>query len=305
MKAGDSFSSREVSLSYYSTQSRVSDPIELRDLYATLPSDLPSLVALAQELVIDKDFVQLFRLKMGKERLAEVDTRYLHEILKLLLSKEDGPLVASRAPNRRFIGSCRDYALLLCSLLRHQGVHARLRFGFATYFSKAPSTYDDHCVCECWDDTQRRWVLVDPNLDPAIRAKLDIKMNAVDVPRDRFVVAADAWKLVRDGKVGGDQFGVMSIGIKGHWFIRGSLMRDLAALNKVEMLPWDYWGLADRDPSDEISDGELPLLDELADALAADDLFTLQALYERSEFKVPATITSYSPLRGPQQVSLI
>ena len=28
----------------------------------------------------------------------------------------------------------------------------------------------------------------------------------------------------------------------GYWFIAGNLVRDLAALNKVELLPWDDWG---------------------------------------------------------------
>lgn len=293
----------EMQRNYYNSQSKVSDPREFKSLYVGLSSEVSALTSVVQGIVLDKDLVDRFGLHMGEERLAELDARYLHNILERLQSKQSSLLTTSRAPDKRFIGSCRDYALVLCSLLRYQGVPARLRFGFATYFSKTSGVYSDHCVCEYWDSKEQRWILVDPNLDPVIRTSLDIKTEAFDLPRDQFVVAADAWKLVRSGKAAGDQFGVQSINITGTWFIRGSLMRDLAAFNKVEMLPWDYWGLADCDPIDDMPASELPLLDTLADALTAAELPTLQALYERSEFQIPTTVTSFSPLNGLQKVT--
>jgi len=42
---------------------------------------------------------------------------------------------------------------------------ARSRCGFATYFAD-PGTCEDHWICEYWDSAQKRWVKVDPQIDP-------------------------------------------------------------------------------------------------------------------------------------------
>lgn len=292
---------------YYQTQSLLTDPGRHAELYSALPSRVGQLAAIVQNLIIDKDFVRLFGLQLDDaSRLGELDTRYLSDIHDRLLARDPRALFEIRDPKNRFVGSCRDYALLLCSMLRHLGVPARLRFGFATYFSKEPNTFGDHCVCEYWNEEQGRWVLVDCNVDPVIKQRLEITANELDLRRDEFVVAADAWQLVRSGEVDGNHFGVPSINITGQWFIRGSLMRDLAALNKMEMLPWDYWGLADKDPVDDLPSSELPVLDELAAILSTpDDLQALQTFYARGDFQVPGTIKSYSPLNGAIRVKLL
>lgn len=291
---------------YYRSQSHVTDPGKYAHLYANLPSDVTSLVAIAQGLVIDKDFTQLYGLALeAAERLGEVDTRYTEDVFEVLFAKDGRPLTEQREPKHRFIGSCRDYALILCSMLRHVGIPARLRFGFATYFSKEPETYSDHCVCEYWNEDEGRWVLVDANIDPVVKSKIGVTANELDLTSDEFVVAADGWRLVRNGKADPGRFGVPSINIQGLWFIRGSLMRDLAAFNKVEMLPWDYWGLADRTPIDALPSEELPMLDDLAGVLeASDDLILVQATYCLPEFIAPAAIKSFSPLRGETKVDL-
>ena len=50
----------------------------------------------------------------------------------------------------------------------------------------------------------------------------------------------------------------------GAWFVRNNVVRDLAALNKLELLPWDSWGLMDR--SAGLGDGPA---DQVVDAVAA------------------------------------
>ena len=37
--------------------------------------------------------------------------------------------------------------------------------------------------------------------------------------------------------------GLSSDGLHGAWFVAGNVVRDLAALNKREMLAWDVWGI--------------------------------------------------------------
>jgi hypothetical protein len=293
-------------LACYRSNGKATDPGRHAHLYAGLPLEVPALVRSVQGLIVDKDFVRLYELALAeRERLGEVDTRYLPNILERLLAKDGRSLLQAREPAARFVGSCRDYALLLCSMLRHLGIPARIRFGFATYFSKQPDTYSDHCACEYWDDGERRWLLVDPNVDPVVKSSMGVTANELDLSRDEFLVASDAWRVVRNGQADPDHFGVPSIGIQGLWFIRGSLMRDLAALNKVEMLPWDYWGLADRMPIDALPREEMPFLDDLAAALAnSDELAAIQAAYSRDGLTVPSMIRSFSPLHGQTEIEV-
>lgn len=293
-------------LTYYRMNGKASDPGRHVHLYAGLPLEVRALVRSVQGLIVDKDFVSLYGLApAAHERPGEVDARYVTTILERLVAKDGRPLLQARDPAAKFLGSCRDYALLLCSMLRHVGIASRIRFGFATYFSKNRDTYSDHCVCEYWDEGERRWLLVDANVDPVVKSRICVTANELDLSRDEFVVASDAWRLVRNGEADPDRFGVPSIGIKGLWFIRGSLMRDLAALNKVEVLPWDYWGLADRMPIDSLPYDEMPLLDDLATALASpDELAAIKNAYGRNGLTVPTTIRSFSPLHGQIEIDV-
>jgi hypothetical protein len=72
----------------------------------------------------------------------------------------------------------------------------------------------------------------------------------------------------------------------GLWFIRGDLLRELAALNGAEMLPWDVWGLMKTDEA-ALSDSDLALLDDVARALKADDDVAIRRLYADERLRVP------------------
>jgi hypothetical protein len=81
----------------------------------------------------------------------------------------------------------------------------------------------------------------------------------------------------------------------GLWFVRGNLVRDLAALNKMELLPWDGWGLIERE-DDHLAGEELQILDEVA-ALTAEQMNfpAVRESYEALEgFRVPPFIRSYT-----------
>jgi hypothetical protein len=49
-------------------------------------------------------------------------------------------------------------------------------------------------------------------------------------------------------------------------------VHDLAALNKVEVLCWDGWGLADREAGDDVLAEDAALLDRVAALTLAADL---------------------------------
>ena len=65
-------------------------------------------------------------------------------------------------------------------------------------------------------------------------------------------------------------------------------MRDLAALNNREMLPWDVWGPMTRDDAQL----DTALFDRLALLTSAPDTHfdELRALYREARLAVPATV---------------
>jgi nucleotide-binding universal stress UspA family protein len=122
------------------------------------------------------------------------------------------------------------------------------------------------------------------------------------MPRDQFLVAADAWKLCRRDAADPARFGAVFADLYGLWFVAGNLVRDVAALNKVESLPWDVWG-GQPEPHAELSEAQREYFDELA-ALSQEPDATfdeLQKRYAMDELvRVPETVVN-SILQRPEQ----
>ncbi|MBC7316388.1 MAG: transglutaminase domain-containing protein, partial [Chloroflexi bacterium] len=77
-----------------------------------------------------------------------------------------------------------------------------------------------------------------------------------------------AWQMCRMGQADPEAFGIMDM--HGLWFVRGNVVRDVASLNKMEMLPWDVWGvIAGRD--EDLAAEDWVALDEAAALTAQDD----------------------------------
>jgi len=190
---------------------------------------------------------------------------------------------------------------MLTSILRYQGIPARARCGFACYF--APDHYEDHWVCEYWNAELQRWITVDSQLDNLQRSVLAVGFDPLDVPRDQFLPGGEAWRLCRAGLADPDKFGIFDM--HGLWFVRGNLVRDVASLNKIELLPWDCWGLVDAREED-LSAADLALLDRAAELTCGDvpEWELVRQLYESDErFRVPSVIRSYTDA-GVQEVRL-
>jgi hypothetical protein len=49
----------------------------------------------------------------------------------------------------------------------------------------------------------------------------------------------------------------------GHWWIAANLLRDVAALNNMEMLQWDMWGEMLR-PEEKPDEAQVAFFDQLA-----------------------------------------
>jgi hypothetical protein len=100
--------------------------------------------------------------------------------------------------------------------------------------------------------------------------------------------------MCRAGQADPDNFGIFDM--HGLWFIRGDLVRDLASLSKMELLPWDGWGLIAREDKD-LSAEDMALLDRAAAlTLAGDEAFSeMRALYDsEARLHVPPIIRSYT-----------
>jgi hypothetical protein len=256
-----------------------------------LPNDLAGLVTIIQGLVIyDVVASDFYGYELSQERQHAIHLRPIEEVLDSVLALDQRPLSVARPPQRRLAGRCHHYARLLVAMLRAKGVPARVRCGFGVYF--LPDSFEDHVVCEYWNENQDRWVLVDAQLDEVFRERLGFTHDPLDVPRDQFVVAAEAWERCRSGGADPGRFGISFAGFRGLWFVASTLVRDVAALNKVEVLPWDAWG-AQPEPGHTMGDGELAFFDEVA-ALTRDPDESFEKLRERyasdDRLRAPGTV---------------
>ncbi len=276
---------------YYAKHGIISDPGSFSGLFKNLPSDISQLCRIIQGLLLHVFWAERYGEKLSEERIADTGIRHVEQMLAKLQKIEGGPIGESRQLNNRLVGNCRTFSLLLAAMLQNQGKPARARCGFGRYFK--PGWYEDHWICEYWSGEQSRWIMIDAQLDDFQCQELDVGFDPLDVPRDQFIVGGKAWLWCRNGEADPDNFGIFDM--RGLWFVRGNLIRDIAALNKVELLPWDGWGLIDCE-DENISHEELTLLDNIA-SMTSDmvDFSAVRDAYETNEgLVVPPIIKSYT-----------
>ncbi len=240
----------------YATHTPYSDPGRYAALLDELPTDIPGLTAVIRSTIIH------YRgggVEFTGERLEEVNSRWVETILAVDQQRNGRPLAEPRALEDRVAGCCRDFALLLVAALRHQGVPARGRIGFASYF--VPGWNHDHVIAEYHNGD--RWVRVEAQIEPAEHWGFDVH----DIPPGPFRSAAEVWQAFRAGEIDPDLYGVdPSLPIRGGWFIRDYVFLQAAHLNGDELLLWDGWGAM----ADDL-EMDLTPTDELAALLVAAD----------------------------------
>lgn len=289
---------------FYAQQSHLSDPGTYSYLFNDLPDDIPGLCTVVQGIY--RHYITAKAMPL--ERRLEVDTRYLSDILARMVFLDDRPLTEKRPSERRFIGCCRDAALLLTAMLRHKGIPARSRAGFAKYIriEGTKGFRVDHVITEYWDATQLRWRLVDAEQSPYLIEHNHLDFDVTDVPRDQFVVGGLAWQQIRNGNVPPSRFGAHPKDFfKGEWAVRNRMLQDLASLNKMELLLWDTWGWLDYGLKFTYSDNQK--LDHIAELTQAGDqgFEELRAIYNTSmQLKAPPVVICYSPVQPRHTVKL-
>lgn len=261
---------------FYARPGPLTDARDRTGLLEALPDDLGELVRVISRIgIYDVVAPEFYGIEVPPPRAREIHLRSVDDMLTAVLALDDAPLSRARPLQKRLFSRCAGFTRLLVAALRARGVPARSRCGFATYF--VPDRFEDHWVAEVWD--AGRWRLVDAQLDEVWLDHLHLAQDATDISRDGFLVAAEAWTRCRTGRADPERFGIGFGGLHGLWFVAGNLVRDLAALNKMEMLPWDVWGAqpgADR----PLGDDQLAFFDELA-ALTHDPDTSFDELRQR------------------------
>ena len=286
---------------FYAQQGPLSNPGTYVSLFDHLPTGIAELCKVVQGTTIHIFWAQRYGITLSADREAEVQLRTMERRLARMIELDACPLTNPRPLDRKLVGNCRDFSLMLASILRYQGVPARARCGFGAYF--LPNHYEDHWVCEYWNADQQRWVLVDAQLDAFQCEQMHVPFNPLDVPRDQFIVGGKAWQMCRGGQANPDHFGIFDM--HGLGFVRGDFIRDVASLNKMELLPWDCWGIIET-PDEALSPADLAFLDHLAELTCGDvpDFDAVRSLYENDpRLHVNGTIHSYTQ-SGMQSVEI-
>jgi excinuclease ABC subunit A len=252
-------------LQYYTHQSVITNPRTYSHLLEMLPHDLPILAKTIQGLLISLPWEDAYCLDIPRERHNEIYLRTVPEMLGRILELDSSPLTLERPPQKRKVSLCRDFAVLLVSMLRHQNVPARVRVGFAGYYRAETPRYWDHRIAEYWNEGLNRWVFVDAMTEEPILERLRFKIDPLNIDiSSQFLLTGDVWQRCRVGKAEPQEFGDSPDDL-GMAPIRYALLQDFDYLNKNELVGFDAWHSLINKPENELTKEEKTLLDEIAE----------------------------------------
>jgi len=165
-------------------------------------------------------------------------------------------------------------------------------------------------LCEYWNERKERWLLVDSEINDLVRKEYKTKesFNPFDINHSEFISSGRAWQMCKAGEIKPEKIGVPSINITGFWFVIGSIVRDLASLNKIELLPWDYTDFSDKQFKNfsELPREDLELLDKASEILeGAHDAWkkVIEFYAKNSKLQIPERIKAYTST-GPIEIKL-
>lgn len=282
-------------LEYYSHPGTLTDLKDFQDFTKWLSPDPRVIFQVVQGLIVHDMWIARYGVEAKDGQKRKSCSPSASDILSRAHTLKGLSLALPRNPDDRVIGCCREFSLLATALFQAKGIPARARCGFALYLAPV-GFYEDHWVCEYWNG--KNWVSIDPQIDPFQQSvfqdyantekdidpaykQMLLTLDPLNVSSKHFINAGSAWKMYRANTVAATQFGIGADAkeygldtLYGAWFMRGQLLRDFAALNKVETVPflvrleekldWNSWRLAAAS-DDELSQNDLTLLGEIAD----------------------------------------
>jgi len=182
-------------LNKYRQFSPYTDPGEFAYLYNQLPESLDELCILIKNQLIHPFDLGKYAEVIPKNRAYEdQELPTVSLMLKELIKRNENGLVASRKPEEKLVVACVHHSMLLASILRYQGIPARIRAGYAKYIGGQKGIRVTHAICEVWDKEDSEWILVDPD------------RQRINFPRHEFEFAYETWNHLRNSNLGNKQY---------------------------------------------------------------------------------------------------
>lgn len=219
-------------LDFYRQYSEYTDPGEYVYLYENLPDSLPELCNLIKSQFIHP-YAELprYRDQIPQERWNEsINYPTVALILEGLVNLDSSGLTKERKLEDKLILGCRDYAILLASILKHRGIPARVRYGHADYIM--PGFHISHTLCEVWNKETNRWMLVDPG------------MGMIDFSPEKFDFSSELWLKMQNNEIDPNQYGIPNR-YTGLVSIVGKVCPDLASILGTEYTIYQFAPILD------------------------------------------------------------
>jgi hypothetical protein len=277
----------DAALDFYRTPGGMTE-LPRHPALSALSENLDALRRAVQGLIIHRDWAVAYDVAHTQSRVDhETNLRSTSAVLTRAFEISPDPVTTPRPPTDRVVGTCRDFTVVHTAFLRSQGIPARARCGFANYFDR--TKWYDHWITERWNG--ERWVREDAQIDDVQAGLLNLDFDPHDQAPRCFLTGAEAWLAARAGEVDAEIFGIFDMW--GLRYISGNVLTDFASINRVELLPWDAWGMMLERP-EPFDDETLAVLDEIAALVNDDDLSAIRKRYEDDdELRVPSTVTSF------------
>lgn len=215
-----------------------SNPGAYAEQLSVLPEQPVLLADMLENFLIHHATARHLGFGVPEQTESDRNLRTVERMLSTIFQRDARSLSEHRDLPDYFYGSCHDFALLAVSAFRQRGIEARLRGGFVSYHRRG--FWMDHWLCEYRQGGE--WRLLDAQMGARAREGFGTDFDVGDVPRVLFLCGAQMWQQIRSGAIDPACCGVPFAGIEGEWFVASSVMRDLAAMAHIEVLPWDYWG---------------------------------------------------------------
>lgn len=202
------------------------------------------------------------------------------------LLRRDSNFTIARKIEDKIHVCCRETSILLIAILKAKNIPARTRCVFSHTISEINGA-GDHWLVEYYNESDKRWLLVDPTLyyDQETLNYYKIDYSLTDVPRNKYIFAAEAYLGLRNQKYKKEDIYAFSnpktFGMKA---AISQLFYDFHSLMNNEILfCQNPKYLKDKDY--ELTDNEYRELDELARLmLNPDENFnTLIYIWENNE----------------------
>lgn len=273
----------------YVTHDVMTDVGSMAHMVTNIPTHIETIVTYTQNILMHQHWSQCYGLELSAERTREPFIRRFEDKLKLLRDKGFAHVCEQHDNESKMIAICRDFSIVAAALCREAGIPARVRCGFATYFEQGQ--YIDHWVLEYWHAEQRKWIMVDAQLDALQQTILNVPFDPLDVSEDYFITAPRAWLMCREGRLNPELFGILQWW--GYDYLRCNLILDVNACLGMAMQPWDMWAGYKSIPMGEWTEEDFNTMDELA-IIALDVNHSLEQLCQFAEsngkIKVPQNL---------------